>query len=66
MSTWGDPTTESYNIRIEVRDDGFVNWFVHYTDHEGKTQHPWDERTTLEHALNRIGEIVREHKAGAF
>ncbi len=59
-------TIEDYEIRIEVRDDEFVNWFVHYNDNEGKHQECWDERTTLEHALNRIGEIVREHKAGAF
>jgi len=61
-----DYTIEAYDIRIEVRDDGFVNWFVTYTDHEGMVQQQWDERTTLEHALNRIGEIARDGKAGAF
>ena len=59
-------TIEGYDIRIEVREDEFVNWFVYYKDHDGMTQEHWDEMTTLDHAMKRIGEIVREHKAGAF
>lgn len=59
-------TIEGYNIKIEVREDEFVNWYVGYLDKEGHHQEHWDERTTLDHAMKRISEIVREHKAGAF
>lgn len=59
-------TIEGYDIRIEIRDDTYVNYSITYEDHDGVAQTISDERVTLIYATVHIESIIRDHRAGAF
>jgi hypothetical protein len=61
-----DHTVEGYNIRIEVREDEFVNYSIIYIDHDGNPQESYDQGVTMDYALQQITVRVRGHVAGAF
>ncbi len=61
-----DYTIEGYDIRIEVREDDFVNFEVTYLDRAGKKQSFGHLKSTLDFALTTITMIIRDHRAGAF
>jgi hypothetical protein len=61
-----DYTIEGYDIRLEVREDSFVNFSISYTDKFGVAQEAADECVTLDYALQEIAASIREHRAGAF
>ena len=61
-----DYTIEGYDIRIEVREDEYVNYSIAYIREDGTVGGALDERVTLEFALRTITMHIRDHKAGAF
>jgi hypothetical protein len=61
-----DYTVEGYDIRLERREDGFINYSIAYIDKDGKPRLADDQCVTLEYALQEITSRIRSHKAGAF